>query len=111
MLITHTPQVRSVSFSTSGIPLKTNVDVAGDVDTAREVAGIVLTVWLQFLGDGRHVTEIPDGLRATDGEAIALYSDAHRFLERPKVGVDHPVVVAYQIGARSTCLCGEKVAQ
>lgn len=75
-----------------------NVDVAGDVDTSGEVASIVLATWSQLVSDRRNVAEIPDGLRAADREAIALYGDAHGFLEVAEVGVDHAAVVAYQNG-------------
>ena len=50
------------------IPAKlVNIDVASDVDAARNVTCVVLAGRLQFLRHGRHVVVFPDRVAATDG--------------------------------------------
>ena len=55
-----------------------DVDVAGDMDAARQIAGVVLARRLQLLRHRRHVAILPDGVRATDGQPGWVGDDAHR---------------------------------
>ncbi len=65
-----------------------DVDVAGDVDAARQPGGVVLALRLQLAGHGGHVAVIPDSVGAADGQPRRVHGDAHRLVERPEVGVD-----------------------
>ena len=50
------------------IPRKlVDVDVAGDMNAARQIAGVVLSHRLQLFRYCRHVVVLPDGVGAADG--------------------------------------------
>jgi hypothetical protein len=70
-----------------------NVDVAGDMNAARQIAGVVFSRRLEFFCQCRHVAIFPDSVGAADREAIGSSGDAHRFGERSEMGVQSAVVV------------------
>ncbi len=71
-----------------------DVDVAGDVDAARQIGGVVLAGRLQLAGHGGHVAVVPDGVGAADGQPGGVGGDAHRLVEGAEVGVDRVLVIA-----------------
>jgi len=71
-----------------------DVDVAGDMDAARQVAGVVLAQGLELGRHGGDVAVIPDGISAADGEPGAVRGDPHGFAEAAEMGVEHVTVRA-----------------
>ena len=77
------------------IPAKlVNIDVASDVDAARNVTCVMLAGRLQFLRHGRHVVVFPDGVAATDGQPGIIGGNTHRFGEGSEIalGCLHPTI-------------------
>ena len=71
-----------------------NVDVAGDMNAAGQITGVVFSSRLQLFCQCRHVAIFPDSIGAADRKAIGRSGDAHRFGERSEMGVQRAVVVA-----------------
>ncbi len=65
-----------------------NLDVAGYVSGAGEVAGIVLAGRVELCGDSRNVAEFPDVDRGANREATGGDRHAHRFVECAEMRVD-----------------------
>jgi hypothetical protein len=64
-----------------------DIDVAGDVDAAREITSVVLARRFYLGRDRGHVAVVPNGVRATDGEPCVIGCDAHGSGERAKVRI------------------------
>src|SRR6476660_2771526 len=75
-----------------------DVDVAGDMNPARQIAGVVLTRWVQLFRDRRHIAILPDGVSTTDRQPVLIGDDAHRLHECSEVSVERTVVVANDDG-------------
>ena len=71
-----------------------DVDVAGDMDAARQIAGVVLAGRLQFFRQCRHVAVLPDGVSTADCEPGRVGDDAHRLRECSEVSVEPSVIVS-----------------
>ncbi len=65
-----------------------DVDVAGDMNAARQATGVVLAGRIEPGGDRRHVAVFPDGPGAADGQAVVADGDAHGFVEVTEMRVD-----------------------
>ena len=72
-----------------------NVDVSGDVDPPREIAGVMLPHRVQFGGHRRHIAVVPDGVGTADGQAGAVGGNAHGLGKGAEVGVESTAVVAH----------------
>ncbi len=72
-----------------------NVDIARDMNTAGEIAGVMCTRRVQFRGHRRHVAVVPHGVGAADGQAGAVSRNAHGFGKGAEVGVEGAAVVAH----------------
>ena len=70
-----------------------DVDVAGDMNASRQIAGVVFSRRVQFFRHGRHVAILPDRVVAADGQAGVIGDDTHRFGEGSKVRVEPAVIV------------------
>ena len=77
------------------IPCKlVDVDVAGDVNAARKITGVVLSRRLQLWRHRRHVAVLPDGVGAADRQSVVISGDAHRLSKCSEVSVEFAVIVA-----------------
>ena len=72
-----------------------NIDVAGDMNSARQIAGVVLSRRLYFLRQRRHIAILPDGISATDRQSIVRRDDAHRLSECSEVSVERAIVTSH----------------
>ena len=76
------------------IPRKlVDVDVAGDMNAARQIAGVVLARRLQLFRQRRHVAVLPDGVSAADRQPGRVGDDTHGLGECSEVSVE-PAVIA-----------------
>ena len=73
-----------------------NIDIAGDVDAARNVTCVVLARRVQFRRDRRHIVVLPDGVAAADCQPVWVCGDPHGFGKSPKVGIESAAVAAHQ---------------
>jgi len=64
-----------------------DVDVTGDMNPARQIAGIVLACRLELFCQRRHVAVLPYGVGATDCQAGRVGDDTHRLGEHSEVSV------------------------
>ena len=71
-----------------------DIDVAGDMNAARQIAGVVLSRRFQLFRHRRHIAILPDGISATDRQPVLIGDDAHRLCECSEVSVERAVVVA-----------------
>src|SRR5262249_14039851 len=71
-----------------------DVDVAGYMNPARQVAGIVLARRLQLFRQRRHVAILPDSVGTTNGQPGRVGDDTHRLGECSEVSVEPSVIVA-----------------
>ena len=71
-----------------------DVDVTGDMNAARKIAGVVFARRLQLLRHRRHVAIVPDGVAAAYREAGIIGGNAHGFGERSEMGVQHIAIGA-----------------
>src|SRR4030095_9083239 len=77
------------------IPRKlVDIDIAGDMNTARQIAGVVLARRLQLFRQRGHVAVLPDGVSATDRQPGMVGDDSHRLRECSEVSIEPAVIVA-----------------
>ena len=71
-----------------------DVDVAGDMNPARQIAGIVLARRLEFFRQRRHVAVLPDGVSAADRQPGRVGDNTHRLGECSEVSIEPAVIVS-----------------
>ena len=78
------------------IPRKlVNIDVAGDVNTARKVASVVLSRRLQFLRHRRHVAVLPNGVGTAYSQPSVVGGDTHRLSKCSEVSIECAVIISH----------------
>jgi hypothetical protein len=71
-----------------------DVDAAGDMDPARQIAGVVFARGLELFRQGRHVAVLPDGVSAADCQPGGVGDDTHGLGECSEVSVEPAVIIA-----------------
>jgi hypothetical protein len=71
-----------------------DVDVAGYMNPARQIAGVVLARRLELFRHRRHVAVLPDGVCAADRQPGRVGHDTHWLGECSEMSVEPAVVVA-----------------
>ena len=71
-----------------------NVDVAGDMDAARKVAGVMFPRGLQFFRHRRHVAVLPNRIGTADDQSTVVGGDAHGLGECSEVSVECAIVIS-----------------
>ena len=69
-----------------------DIHVAGSVDRARQVAGIMFAVGLRFVSLGGHMAAVPDRVGAAGDQTAVGRGKAHRFLKAAEIGVDSDIL-------------------
>src|SRR5262245_35818355 len=84
------------------VPCKlVDIDVAGYMNAARQIASVVLPRRLELLRQRRHVAVLPDGIGAADCEPGRVGDDTHGLRECSKVSVEPSVIIADDDGLAS----------
>ena len=71
-----------------------DVDVAGDMNSARKIARVVFSCGLQFRRHRRHVAVLPNGIGTADRQPVVVGGNAHRLRECSEVSIELAVVVS-----------------